>query len=145
VKLWDVRSGWASSLDGHTAPVRAAAFSPDGRKLATGGDDQTVRLWDLIAGTHETLRGHGAVVKALAWRADGRLLVSTGGDGTLRLWGVGQPGTPCRVLPLLPAGNWLDGFAFSPEGRHLAIANPDGTVYLLRLARTGERVEVPEK
>jgi len=144
VKLWDVRSGWESSLKGHTAPVRAVAFSPDGRKLATCGDDRTILLWDPTSGTHETLLGHGSAVSALAWRPDGRLLASVGGgDGTLRLWGVAKTGTPSQAMPLFPPGSWLERVAFTPEGRYLATANPDGTVYILRLAKQGEVFEVP--
>jgi WD40 repeat protein len=106
--------------------------------LATSGDDRTIVLRDLASAERRTLSGHTAVVKSLAWRADGRLLVSSGGgDGTLRLWSVASPGTPCRTVSLFPAGGWLHNVAFTPEGRHLATANPDGTVYILRLAAPG--------
>ncbi|KAJ3191243.1 hypothetical protein HK101_007935 [Irineochytrium annulatum] len=76
-----------ASLNGHTEPVIAVCFSPDGRKLATGSGDTTVRLWDLNTQTPEfTLKGHTNWVQQVAWSPNCKVLASAGMDKTIRLW-----------------------------------------------------------
>ena len=74
-------------LTGHTDEVFAAAFHPDGTRLATGGRDGGVWLWDLARGEEVArLPGHTGYVWSLAWSPDGRTLASGSGDFTVRLW-----------------------------------------------------------
>ena len=77
-----------SRLLGHDSEgVAALSYSPDGRILASGGHDATIRLWDVATGQERTvLRGHVGYVHAVAYSPDGRNLASGGDDGLVRIW-----------------------------------------------------------
>ncbi|MET8977481.1 XRE family transcriptional regulator [Streptomyces sp. NPDC004539] len=82
-------------LTGAHRPLRSLAFSRDGRLLADGCEDGTVRVRSLDDLRHPVLlRAHADSVRALGFSADGRLLATAGQDGTVRLWDLADPGRP---------------------------------------------------
>lgn len=84
--IWGDKIFLTQASKGGAAP---AALSPDGKTLATGSADWTVRLWDLESQKERAvLKGHHGRIYCLAFSADGKILASGSGDETVNLWDV---------------------------------------------------------
>jgi WD40 repeat protein len=122
---------------GHSALVWSVTFSPDGKILASGSRDNTVKLWDVATGAElRTLEGHSDYVNSVAISPDGKTLASGSRDSTVKLWDVAT-GTAMRTLGI--GHSWrINSIAFSPDGNTLASAGEDKTVKLWDVATGAE-------
>jgi WD40 repeat protein len=120
------------TLTGHDDRVYSVAFSPNGKSLASGSQDKTIRVWDVASGTlRQTLMGHTDIVFSVAFSPDGRLLASGSPDKTIKLWDVAS-GRLNRTLTTHSGP--VMSVAFSPDGKLLASGSQDKTIKLWDVA-----------
>jgi WD40 repeat protein len=154
VLLLDARTHeTVARFSGHEKQVYKAAFSPDGRSLASCSKDHTVRVWQIdpltvpsspSAGGERTvrecqvLRGHTDEVFAVAFHPDGTRLATAGLDRAIRLWDLERGEDVAR---LQGHRSFVWSLAFSPDGATLASGGGDATVHLWDTAPLKERYQ----
>lgn len=118
VYLWETGT-WipAGRLKGHNGRVTSLTFSPDGKILASGAEDATIRLWKMgEGGEPQILRGHGSSITGLQFSPDQKTLASVSEDQSVRIWTMADG----KLLKAL-SGMIALSAAFSPDGGSLAV------------------------
>jgi WD40 repeat protein len=132
IGVFDATSGKQTAVcQGHLGGINGLRFSPDGTRLASGGEDRAVCLWDVVSGARlATCRGHMGPVHSVAFRPDGARLLTSSSDETVRQWdaatgnAVGAPydrhtGEVYRAV-------------YSPDGEWVASTGVDRTIRVWR-------------
>ena len=111
------------------------AFSPDGKRIASGSDDKLVKVWDVQTGQQTlSLKGHTGYVWSVAFSPDGKRIASASYDQTVKVW---DTHTGQEVLTLKGHTDFVSSVAFSPDGKRIASGSADQTVKVWD-AHTGE-------
>ena len=123
-------------LTDHRERINSISFSPDGRTLASGSHDNTLRLWDMDTRTEiGRLEGHTAAVNGVFFSPDGRTLASRGDDNTLRIWDVD---TQTQIHTLEGHTGSIESVSFSSDGQTIASGGNDDIVRLWDVATQTE-------
>jgi len=137
VALWPKH---LATLSGHVATVTSAAFSPDGKLLATGGTGRgsgQLKLWDLSTGKPVWQKNvHASHVRGVSYSPDGRTVATASYDGTIGLWDAAGGE---QLDTLTGHENWVNSVAFSPDGRYLISAGRDTNACLWQIHPQGSQ------
>jgi WD40 repeat protein len=117
----------------------SAAFSPDGDRIVTAGNDESVRVWEVKTGREILLiKAHALAVTGVAFSPDGLRVISSSDDTTARIWSTVASG---EVRRLIGHTQGLPGADFSPDGRRIATASSDRTARIWDTA-SGAQLQV---
>jgi len=138
-KRKNLKDLWLNSiLTGHIGYVTSVCFSPDGRYIASGSDDRTIRLWDIETGGEvRRFEGHTDKVTSVCFSPDGRYIASGSWDDTVSLLDI-ETGREVRRFKGHTDYS-VESVCFSPDGRYIASGSEDRTIRLWDV-RTGRKV-----
>ncbi|THH17319.1 hypothetical protein EW146_g3463 [Bondarzewia mesenterica] len=132
-------------LKGHTGRVRSVAYSPDGKRIASGSSDETIRIWDAETGVQVgvPLVGHTDPVRSVAYSPDGKHIASGSDDRTIRIWDA-KTGVQMGD-PLVGHTDDVDSIAYSPDGKCIASCSSDKTIRIWDVETTAPLGEHKQK
>src|SRR5258707_1268312 len=115
---------------GHTMPVLAIAYSPDGKYIASASRDKLIKIWEVSTGrTIHTLAGHSYFVLSVAFSPDGKYIASCSKDKTLKVWEAKSG----KLLHTLEHADELSSVTYLPNGKYLAACSYDGSIIIIEI------------
>ena len=141
IKIWDAESGAeVLALKGDDKPsLTSLAYSPDGRRIVSGGFDGMVKAWDATSGNEiMMLAGHQGRVMSVALSPDGNRIASGSFDKTIKVW---DAATGRELRTLAGHSDLVMSVAFSLDGRRIASGSHDQTVRIWD-SETGEPLKI---
>ena len=138
VQVWDVTTGRAaftyrghskhSGTSGSSISIKTLAWSPDGKRIASGGDDKRIHVWDALTGGNIVVYyAHTDIINALTWSPGGTHIASASDDKTVHVW---DASTARKVFIYTGHSDSVIGVAWSPNGIRVASSSRDETVHL---------------
>eukprot|EP01126_Amoeba_proteus_P063731 TRINITY_DN8813_c0_g1_i1.p1 TRINITY_DN8813_c0_g1~~TRINITY_DN8813_c0_g1_i1.p1 ORF type:complete len:226 (+),score=24.85 TRINITY_DN8813_c0_g1_i1:159-836(+) len=128
VKIWEISEEMI--VNAHEARILSTAFSPDGKLLATGSRDKTIKIWDTETGKKVNLfHGHISNVFGLCWSPDGKYLVSASRDYTVRIWNLNRQVDRFYA----PKGTIFCSCSWSPSGKTIMATTSTGKVFFFNV------------
>jgi WD40 repeat protein len=115
------------TFSGHSNWLYGLSFSPDGKMIATGSLDRTVKLWNTESGLLATLVGHNEGIYDLSFSPDSQIIASASLDKTVKLW-KSRDGSLLKTISGHNEGVY--GVSFSTDGQIIASASGDGSIKL---------------
>lgn len=147
-------TGWAQKPElvvqtGHSEEVQSMAFSADGKTLASGSGDSTIKLWDVATGSElRTLTGSCGGVTSVSFNADGKIIAGGSGRGVIKLWNIATGRELGAVTGHCESSGAFDkltdepihvrSIVFTADGKTLASSSDDGTIKIWDLATRSE-------
>ena len=137
LRLLDLRTGTATSYDGHTNNVTAVGFQRDGKWLYTGSEDGTIKIWDVRAPGCQREYESGSPINSVALHPSQNELISGDREGNIRVWDLGQNACSAELVPDGPKA--IRCISIAQDASLLVAANDYGSIFVWRIGTSEER------
>lgn len=140
LRICDSTTGSVTLAASKDEGLQSITWSPDGRRLATGGWNSNAIIWDAVTAKELLVLEHPEGALAVAWSPDGSRLASASRDRTIKVWNAT---TGKKELTLRGHTSWTSAVSWRPNGQQLASVSPDKTIKVWDVTTEQEAASVP--